>query len=147
MARLLATVVLASVLTTACAQADSSSTRIITGITPGWHDGRADGFAADVMRDFESYSDARFDFGAMPLRRTIALYLNKQTDCLLGGNAKAIAAFKPMNDIYSLPFRSAGIVIYSLAGRPVIHSYDEARQAHLGLEAGFDFHTLLDQLP
>ena len=138
---------LASVLSMACALADPPGKRIITGITPGWHDGRDDGFAVDIMRDFHAYASAPFGFGAMPLRRTIALYLDKQTDCLLGGDAQAIAAFKPMDDVYSLPIRSAGIVIYSLAGKPVIHSYDEARRAHLGLEAGFDFHALLDRLP
>jgi len=148
MNRLLVIAAFASVLSNGQAIADALSRHIITGITPGWHDGRTDGFAADVMRDFQTYSGERFDLDVLPLRRTIALYLDKQTDCLLGGDAKAIAAFKPMNGVYSLPFRSAGIVIYSLAGRrEPIHNYDEARHVRLGLEAGFDFHVLLDRLP
>jgi len=129
------------------AGADPSSWYITTGISPGWSDGKGHGFAHDVIREFQIQSGESVQLETFPLRRAIGLYLRKGTECLMGGDAPAMDAFRPMEGIYSLPFRRSGIVIYSLAGTPPVHSVEEARQLRLGLEAGFDFHRILDLLP
>lgn len=127
--------------------ADPSAWHVTTGITPGWSDGKGKGFAHDVIRDFQLQTGESVQLETFPLRRAIRLYLRNGTDCLLGGDAPAMNAFKPTEGIYSLPIRRGGIVIYSLAGTPPVHSLDEARQLRLGLEAGFDFQGILELLP
>lgn len=120
---------------------------VVTGLTPGWAELAGGGYASELMQAFAQHSGLALRFEALPLKRAIATYADGRAACFLGGDAASVADVMPLKVISSKVFRRAGVAIYTSAEQPAIHTLEQARRLRLGLERGFDYRSVLAELP